>query len=78
MNGIDLSERPISRFCGKAPIHAPTIDELLVTLRTLFYYRKRCVLQTGGVLPYLLETIRFLELLSPPRIKNIINLMYNS
>lgn len=56
----------------------PTINELLITLRTLFYYRKRCVKQTGFVTKYLFETIGFLERIAPKEIQNIINMMYNS
>lgn len=77
MNGTELSERPLRWSDDYAPTNAPTINELLITLRTLFYYRKRCVLQTGGVRQYLLETIQFLELVAPKCIQNIINLMYN-
>lgn len=77
MNGIESFERPIRWSDDYSPTKAPTINELLITLRTLFYYRKRCVLQTGGVRQYLLETIQFVERVSPQCIKNIINLMYN-
>lgn len=77
MNGIESSERPIRWSDDYSPTKAPTINELLITLRTLFYYRKCCVLQTGGVKQYLLETIQFVERVSPMCIKNIINLMYN-
>ena len=77
MSGIELSERPLRWSDDYAPTNAPTINELLITLRTLFYYRKRCVLQTGGVKQYLLESIQFLERVSPKCIHNIINLMYN-
>lgn len=77
MNGIESSDRPKCWSYDYAPTKAPTINELLITLRTLFYYRKRCVLQTGGIKQYLLETIQFVERVSPPSIKNIINLMYN-
>lgn len=77
MSGTEKSERPISWSDDFAPSKAPTINELLITLRTLFYYRKRCVMQTGGVKTYLLETIQFLERVAPKCIQNIINLMYN-
>ncbi len=77
MSGIELSERSLRWSDDYAPTNAPTINELLITLRTLFYYRKRCVLQTGGVEQYLLESIRFIERISPKCIHNIINLMYN-
>lgn len=77
MSGIELSERPLCWSDDYSPTKAPTINELLITLRTLFYYRKRCVLQTGGVKRYLLETIQFVERVSPSCIKNIINFMYN-
>lgn len=77
MSGTELSERPLRWSDDYAPTHAPTINELLITLRTLFYYRKRCVLQIGGVKQYLLESIQFIERVSPQCIHNIINLMYN-
>ena len=77
MSGTELSERPIIWSDDYAPTDAPTINELLITLRTLFYYRKRCVFQTGGVKQYLSESIQFLERVSPKCIHNIINLMYN-
>ena len=77
MNGTELSDRPLRWSDDYAPTNAPTINELLITLRTLFYYRKRCVLQTGGVKQYLLESIQFIERISPKCIHNIINLMYN-
>lgn len=77
MSGIESSDRPLSWSDDYAPTDAPTINELLITLRTLFYYRKRCVIQTGGVKQYLLESIQFLERVSPKYIHNIINLMYN-
>ncbi len=77
MSGIELSERPLRWSADYAPKKEPTINELLITLRTLFYYRKRCVLQTGGVKQYLLESIQFIERVSPRCIHNIINLMYN-
>lgn len=77
MSGIALSERSLRWSADYAPTHAPTINELLITLRTLHYYRKRCVMQTGGVKQYLLETIQFLERVSPKCIQNIINLLYN-
>lgn len=77
MNGIEQSARPLRWSDDYAPTKAPTINELLITLRTLFYYRKRCVMQTGGVRQYLLETIQFLERVSPECIHRIINLMYN-
>lgn len=77
MSGTELSERPLRWSDDYAPTKAPTINELLITLRTLFYYRKRCVLQTGGVKQYLLESIGFIERVSPKCIHNIINLMYN-
>jgi hypothetical protein len=78
MSGIESSNRPLRWSDDYSPTKAPTINEMLITLRTLFYYRKRCVLQTGGVKPYLFETIQFLERVSPACIKNIINLLYNS
>ena len=77
MSGTELSERPLRWSDDYAPTNAPTINELLITLRTLFYYRKRCVMQTGSVRQYLLETIQFLERVSPKCILNIINLLYN-
>lgn len=77
MSGTELSERPLRWSDDYAPTNAPTINELLITLRTLFFYRKRCVLQTGGIKQYLLESIGFIERVSPKCIHNIINLMYN-
>lgn len=77
MSGIVSSERPLRWSDDYAPTAEPTINELLITLRTLFYYRKCCVMQTGGVRQYLLETIQFLERVAPKCIQNIINLMYN-
>lgn len=77
MSGIEKSDRPIRWSDDYAPTKAPTINELLITLRTLFYYRKRCVMQTGSLKQYLSETISFVERVSPLCIKNIINLMYN-
>lgn len=77
MSGTALPERPIRWSDDYAPTDAPTISELLITLRTLFYYRKHCVMQTGSVKQYLLETIQFLELVAPKCIHNIINFMYN-
>lgn len=77
MNGIELSERSLRWSDDYAPSKAPTVNELLITLRTLFYYRKRCVMQTGSIKQYLSETIAFLERVSPKCIHNIINLMYN-
>ena len=77
MNGIELPSRPLSWSDDYAPTDEPTINELLITLRTLFYYRKRCVIQTGSIKPYLSETIQFIERVSPKCIHNIINLMYN-
>lgn len=77
MSGIELSERSLRWSIDYAPTKAPTINELLITLRTLFYYRKRCVLQSGAVKQYLLESIQFIERVSPKCIHNIINLMYN-
>lgn len=77
MNGIESSDRPLCWSKDYAPSKAPTINELLITLRTLFYYRKRCVIQTGSVRQYLSECIGFLERVSPKCIHNIINLMYN-
>lgn len=78
MSGIESFERPLRWSDDYSPTKEPTINELLITLRTLFYYRKRCVLQTGGIKQYLFETIQFVERVSPSCIKNIINLMYNS
>lgn len=78
MSGIELSERPLCWSDDYSPTKAPTINELLITLRTLFYYRKRCVMQTGSLKQYLSETISFVERVSPSCIKNIINLMYGS
>lgn len=77
MSGIVSSERPLRWSDDYAPTDAPTINELLITLRTLFYYRKRCVSQCGSIKQYLIESIGFLERVSPPCIHNIINLMYN-
>ncbi len=77
MSGSELSERPLCWSDDYAPTNAPTINELLITLRTLFYYRKRCVMQSGGIKQYLLESIQFIERVSPKCIQNIINLMYN-
>ena len=77
MSGIVSFDFPHRWSDDYAPSNAPTINELLITLRTLFYYRKRCVMQTGGVKQYLLESIQFLERVSPKCIHNIINMMYN-
>ncbi len=77
MNGIELSNRSLRWSLDYAPTKEPTINELLITLRTLFYYRKRCIMQTGSLKQYLLETIQFLERVSPKCIHNIINMMYN-
>lgn len=77
MSGTESFDRPLRWSDVYAPTNAPTINELLITLRTLFYYRKRCVLQTGGIKQYLLESIQFIERVSPKCIQNIINLMYN-
>lgn len=78
MSGIESSDRPLRWSDDYSPTKAPTINELLITLRTLFYYRKRCVMQTGSLKQYLQESIQFLERVSPKCIHNIINMMYNS
>lgn len=77
MSGIAESDRPLRWSDDYAPSNAPSVNEFLITLRTLFYYRKCCVSQTGGIKQYLLETIQFLERVSPKCIRNIINFMYN-
>lgn len=77
MSGTVLPDRPLRWSDDYSPTKAPTINELLITLRTLFYFRKRCVFVTGGVKQYLLESIQFIERVSPKCIHNIINLMYN-
>jgi hypothetical protein len=78
MSGTVESKRHLLCSDDYAPTKAPTANELLITLRTLFYYRKCCVMQTGGVKKYLVESIQFLERVSPKYIHNIIHLMYNS
>lgn len=77
MSGIVESDRPLRWSDDYAPNSEPTINELLITLRTLFWYRTKCVKQTGFVTRYLVETIQFFERVAPKCIQNIINLMYN-
>jgi hypothetical protein len=55
----------------------PTASEKLATLRTLYYYRSRILIKQGFLNSYLLETIRFIEHVSP-ELSHVINLLYNS
>lgn len=77
MSGIVLSKQ-IEWRADYAPTSSPTLNELLITLRTLHYYSRRCAKQNGSIKPYLTECIGFIERSSPKEIQNIINLMYNS
>lgn len=78
MSGTERSNKQMEWRASYSPSSEPTINEILITLRTLFYFRKRSVSQLGFVRQYLIETIGFLERVAPKEIKNIINLMYNT
>lgn len=56
---------------------APSPSEKLATLRTLYYYRNKLLNKNGFLNSYLLETILYVEHVSP-ELSNIINLLYNS
>lgn len=56
---------------------SPSPSEKLVTLRTLYYYRKKLLNKNGFLNSYLLETILYIEQVSP-ELSNVINLLYNS
>lgn len=55
----------------------PSASEKLATLRTLYFYRSRILNKQGFLNSYLLETIRYIEQVSP-ELSHIINLLYNS
>lgn len=55
----------------------PSPSDKLATLRTLYFYRSRILLKNGSLPSYLLETIRYIEQVSP-ELSNVINLLYTS
>lgn len=55
----------------------PTPSDKLATLRTLYYYRRKVLNKRGFLNSYLLETISYVERMSP-ELSHIINLLYNS
>lgn len=79
MSGI-VSSKQMAWRADYAPTSEPTINEFLITLRTLHHVRRK--MQSKGVIVPLRsamsDVITYLESISPEEISNIINLMYNS
>lgn len=79
MSGIVTSKQMAWR-ADYAPTSEPTINEFLITLRTLHYVRRE--MHKKKVIVPLLQSmsdvIMYLESISPDEIRNIINLFYNS
>lgn len=79
MSGIVESKQMAWR-ADYAPTSEPSINEFLITLRTLHYVRRQLHAKNMSVplRTAMSDVITFLESISPNEIKNIINFMYNS
>lgn len=79
MSGIVTSKQMAWR-ADYAPTSEPTINEFLITLRTLHYIRRE-LHKKNMLVPLRIamsDVITYIESISPNEIHNIINLMYNS
>nr|DAQ28935.1 MAG TPA: hypothetical protein [Microviridae sp.] len=79
MSGI-VSSKQMAWRADYAPTSEPTINEFLITLRTLHYIRRE-MNKKNMLVPLRIamsDVITFIESISPNEIHNIINLMYNS
>nr|DAU10103.1 MAG TPA: hypothetical protein [Microviridae sp.] len=79
MSGI-VTSKPMDWRADFAPTSEPTINEFLITLRTLHYVRREMNKKEVRIplRQSMSDVIMYLESISPNELCNIINLLYNS